>query len=108
MLVANIAIAQDFKQGCEKPLLTAENRNVLVSIKGKIEIDGYVFENKTIKFEANLDGIKIYDSEKEYTHIDCKKPKCEIIHLESKNYTTIKFNPGWVTTTNQNIKLLTN
>lgn len=37
-----------------------------------------------------------------------KKPKCEIIHLESKNYTTIKFNPGWVTTTNQNIKLLTN
>lgn len=28
MLAANIAIAQDFKQGCEKPLLTTTNQNI--------------------------------------------------------------------------------
>ena len=59
---------------------------VNIVLQRTIEIDGHTFDNKKskdpIKFEADLDGVKIYDSKKEYTRRKCKQEICKIIHLE--------------------------
>jgi len=69
-------------------------------IKGVIEIDGHLFHNKYAKdpiiFKATLDGIKIYDSKREYQKRKCEIDKCETIHLEPKLNGTLLIN-GWAT-----------
>ena len=54
MLVANVVVAQDFKQGSEMALLTVENRNVLVSIKGIIEIDAILYGANKSRSNASI------------------------------------------------------
>jgi len=67
---------------------------------GMFEIDGHLFNNKTAKdpiiFKANLDGIKIYNSKKEYQKRKCNIDGCETIHLEPKLNGTLLIN-GWGT-----------
>ena len=67
---------------------------------GMFEIDGHLFNNKTAKdpifFKANLDGIKIYDSKKEYQKRKCNVDNCKTIHLEPKLNGTLLIN-GWTT-----------
>jgi len=70
-------------------------------VKGVIEIDGHIFYNKYAKdpiiFKATLDGIKIYDSKREYQKRKCEIDKCKTIHLEPKLNGTLLIN-GWNTT----------
>lgn len=67
-----------------KPIL------VDMRLKGFVEIDGHLFNNNTSKdpvnFKADLDGIKIYDSKKEYQKRKCNIENCKTIHLEPKTY----------------------
>lgn len=74
-----------------------------VKIKGIIEIDGHSFDNNKSKdpiiFKATLDGVKIYDSKKEYQKRKCNIDNCKTIHLEPKLNGTLLLN-GW-TTANQ-------
>ena len=77
---------------------TISAQEIEEKIKGTIEIDGHVFYNKYAKdpifFKANLDGIKIYDSKKEYQKRKCNVDNCKTIHLEPKLNGTLLLN-GW-------------
>ena len=54
-------------------------------IKGEIEINGHIVKND-VWFKASLDGIEIYDKDKnQYKKRSCNEKDCKIIHLESKN-----------------------
>jgi len=65
-------------------------------IKGVIEIDGHIFYNKYAKdpiiFKADLNGIKIYDSKKEYQKRKCENDSCKTTHLEPKLNGTLLIN----------------
>jgi len=78
----------------------------------KIEIDGHVFENKKskdpIKFEANLNGITLSDSKKQYEKRECNIKECDILHLKEKHSGILKLSQGWTTATRTNDLLLTN
>lgn len=78
------------------------------SIIGTVEIDGH--ESKAfLIFEANLKGIRIYDSDtnKEYKLRECGKKKCDIIHLIPKSDYTIngsmRLSPLFLNNTTQTI-----
>lgn len=60
-----------------------------------IEIDGHIIKDP-VYFKANLDGIKIYDSKKEYQKRKCTNDSCKIIHLEPKLNGTLLIN-NWMT-----------
>lgn len=79
---------------------------VEVVLLGKVEIDGHDFDNEKskdpVKFEADLDGIKIYDSKREYQKRKCNIEKCKIIHLESKNSGTSILGSGYIPNYYQN------
>ena len=54
-------------------------------IKGEIEINGHIIK-KDVWFKASLDGIEIYDKDKnQYKKRSCNEKDCKIIHLESKH-----------------------
>ena len=58
-------------------------------IKGEIEINGHIIK-KDVWLKASLDGIEIYDEDKnQYKKRKCVKNDCKIIHLELKNYFVI-------------------
>lgn len=58
-------------------------------LKGDIEIDGHIVK-EYVWFKASLDGIEIYDNNKnQYKKRKCVKNDCKIIHLELKNYFVI-------------------
>lgn len=65
--------------------LFAQKAQFKAILKGKIEIDGHIYTNKVIFYEADFKGIKIYDKENEYVNRSCKKDSCKIIHLEKIN-----------------------
>lgn len=69
-------------------------------VKGVIEIDGHIFYNKYAKdpiiFKADLNGIKIYDSKKEYQKRKCENDNCKTTHLEPKSNGNVLIN-GWTT-----------
>jgi len=71
-----------------------------IILQNKIEINGHTFDNELsknpIRFEATLDGIKIYDSKREYQKRKCEIYKCKTIHLEPKLNGTLLIN-GWGT-----------
>lgn len=73
--------------------------SVKILIQGNIEIDGHEFDNgkskDPIKFEADLDGIKIYDSKNQYQKRKCDVEKCKVIHLEAKNIIGTSIISGW-------------
>jgi len=64
---------------------TVSAQEIEDKIKGAIEIDGHVFYNKYVKdpifFKANLEGIKIFDSKKEYQKRKCNIDSCKTTHL---------------------------
>jgi len=78
----------------------------------KIEIDGHIFDNKKskdpIKFEADLNGITISDSKKQYEKRNCEIKECDILHLKEKHSGILKLSQGWNMATKTNALLLTN
>lgn len=50
-------------------------------LKGIIEINGHQFQNDSIWFKSDLDGINIYDKKNHYIHRKCRVDSCKIIHL---------------------------
>jgi len=64
-------------------------------INNTIEIGGHIIKDP-IFFKANLDGIKIYDSKKEYQKRKCNIDSCKTIHLEPKLNGTLLIN-SWIT-----------
>jgi len=100
---AQISI-QDSHYMDERIKLTSHSAiEIETKLTGMFEIDGHLFNNKTAKdpiyFKATLDGIKIYDSKKEYHKRKCNVDSCKTIHLEPKLNGTLLIN-GW-TTANQ-------
>ncbi len=74
---------------------------IRIIIPGDIELDGHIFKNDTSKepiwYEANIDGVKIYNpiSGKEYDHRLCSKPNCKVIHLVDKYYISLRSYPSF-------------
>jgi len=64
-------------------------------ITNTIEIGGHIIKDP-IFFKANLDGINIYDSKKEYQKRKCNVDNCKTIHLEPKLNGALLIN-GWTT-----------
>ncbi len=89
------------------------NMSFDIELQNTIEIDGHTFLNSKskdpIRFKATLDGIKIYDSKKEYQKRKCDKEKCSIIHLEPKSgymqNGSIRLTPWLLNNTTNNIGL---
>ena len=79
---------------------TVSAQETEVKIKGTIEIDGHSFDNNKSKdpilFKATLDGIKIFDSKKEYQKRKCNIDSCKTIHLETKLNGNLLINE-WIT-----------
>lgn len=86
--IATFAQTQ-FKTEHYDSVFMIKNREVLLSLDGRLEIDGHTFDNKKakdpIKFKVDLKGITIFNSKGEYENRDCEDPKCDIIHLIRKN-----------------------
>jgi len=82
-------------------LIDYDKPYVDIRLQNKIEINGHTFDNELsknpIRFHATLDGIKIYDSKREYQKRKCEIDKCKTIHLEPKLNGTLLIN-GWTTT----------
>jgi len=88
--------------GCTVPSLfkgeyTTIYHPVLVDIelKKKIEIDGHIIKFPVF-FKATLDGIEIYDKDKnQYKKRNCSENDCKIIHLDPKNDLIINSGNNW-------------
>lgn len=73
--------------------------SLIFEIKQKTEIDGHIVKDP-IYFKATLDGVEIYDKDKnQYKIRKCNKDKCSIIHLELKNIIT----SGYIINNNTNL-----
>ena len=71
-------------------------------IKGEIEINGHIVK-EAIWLKASLDGIEIYDKDKnQYKKRNCGQKDCKIIHLEPINNFIIS---GSIQYLNQNYKI---
>lgn len=84
------------------------NASFDIELQNTIEIDGHTFENRKskdpVRVKSNLDGIKIYDSKKEYQKRKCDIEKCKVIHLEAKSYGNILLPNYYQTNTLEFIK----
>lgn len=90
VLATNLAVAQSgtlIEKTVQAPSM---NVFIIEPIKGMIEFDGHIFDNKKSKdpitFKATLQGITFSDKKCEYVYRKCSQANCEIIHLEKKSY----------------------
>lgn len=74
------------------------NASFDIELQNTVEIDGHTFVNQKskdpVRVKSDLDGIKIYDSKREYQKRKCDTEKCKVIHLEPKRYGTSTIS-GW-------------
>lgn len=91
-IIAVLIITANLSAQSRFNVVDYEKPHVSISIQGKIEIDGHTFDNEKSKdpviFEADLNGIKIYNSKTEYKKRKCDNEKCKVIHLQNKSYLT--------------------